>query len=97
MRKHLIPCLSIGVPVLHGDVVYGTGFPQFQRVVPSILKPSFLLFLADIEVVFQDLNPGADQHVLERKDVFDELLILFVGAEPHHSFDACPIVPASIE
>ena len=58
----------------------------------------FLLFpLADVEVVFDDRDPRAHQHVLELRDGLDKQLMLFAGTEAHHVFDACPVVPAAIE
>jgi hypothetical protein len=65
--------------------------------VPPIPKSPLLLLLADVEVVFQNLNSGTNQHVLEGKDGFHEALVFTVGAEFHHPFHTRPIVPASIE
>ena len=64
---------------------------------PPIPQSPLLFLFADVEVVFQNLNSRADQHVLQRQDVLHEALILAFCAELHHSFHARPIVPASIK
>ena len=62
-----------------------------------VLQSLLLLLLANVEVVFQNLNYSTNQHVLERKTVVHEVLILAVGAVFHDPFHARLIVPAPIE
>ena len=62
-----------------------------------IRKSPLLLLLANVEVVLENLNSVADQHVLEWKDIFHEALVFAFGAEFHHPLHARPIVPAPIE
>ena len=64
---------------------------------PPIPEPPLLLLFADVEVVFENLKSGADQHVLQGQNILHEALILTFCAELHHSFHARPIVPASIK
>lgn len=63
----------------------------------AILQSPFLLLLADVQVVFQNLNFRTDQHMLERKNFFQEPLALPARAKPHDPFHARSIVPTSIE
>ena len=41
--------------------------------------------------------PGPGEHGLELGDLAQELLVLRVGAEPHHPLDAGPVVPGAVE
>ena len=52
--------------MLDGGRIDGTDLPLLEQIFLPIPEPLLLLFLANIQVVFQNLNSGTDQHMLER-------------------------------
>jgi hypothetical protein len=72
---------------------------NFQRFSGSWFRDSKRLrcFPADREPVFEEFDPGSDQHPLELGAAAEELLVLCLGAEPHHPLDIGAVVPTPIE
>lgn len=95
--QHQVAGLRISVPVLDGDVIDGTGLPLLERVAPAISKAPLLLLFTDIQIVFEYLDSGADQHVFERDDFFEKAFGIFFRAKAHYLFNTRAIVPAAIE
>ena len=70
---------------------------MLQRILASVIQPSFLFFLTNIQIVFKQLDSGLGEHVFEFRHHLHEFLVLLVGAEAHHTLDAGAVVPASVE
>src|SRR5262249_27976161 len=60
-------------------------------------KTAFLLFVADLEPVFDQLNTAVDNEQLELGADLEKTVVLVVGAEAHDAFDAGPVVPAAVK
>src|SRR3546814_1631939 len=82
--KHLVSRSAVGGPVLDRLSINGAHLPLFQRVLTPILEAPLLFVPADIKVIFEQLDAGLDQHVLELEHGLHELLVFVISAEPHH-------------
>src|SRR5271166_339522 len=56
-----------------------------------------LLLLRHIEPVLQQNDAVVDNEVFENGTAFEKLLVLLLGAEPHHMLDTGAVVPATVE
>ena len=63
--EHLVLGLAVFDPPAPGFQVHGAEFPTLQGVGDSLSEPGFLLFIAYREPVFDQDNPGMNQHFLE--------------------------------
>src|ERR1700733_7157910 len=77
--------------------VHRAQLPAAHRIVDARLEAAVLLRVGDREPVLDELDPRARQHVLEVGTRAHELLVLALGAEAHHPFDAGAVVPGSVE
>src|SRR6516165_5949570 len=84
-------------PMLCCDSIDGARLPPLQWIGLAIAQSRLLLFPADVQVVFHDLNARADEHVFEGKDLTKKAFVFLVGAKPHDVLDAGPVVPTPVE
>ena len=96
-RQHLVACRAVVVPVLLSHGIDRAHLPLFERIAAACGQAFFLLGLADIEVVLEQVNAGTQQHLLEGRHRFHERLVLRVVAKAHNALDAGAVVPAAIE
>ena len=95
--EHFVARFRIFLPVLCRFLVDRADFPLLERVGFTVAQASFLLALADVEVIFDQGEARVEQQLLEQHDVRHEVLVFGVGAEAHDPFDPGAIVPAAVE
>jgi len=83
--------------MLRRHLVDRADFPLAQRIVPALVEPLLLLVPVNVEIIFEQTDPGIDQHPLEYRRVFEEGPDLRLGTEAHDPFDAGPVVPGAVE
>ena len=83
--------------MLLGNLVNRARFLLLERVPPAIAQAPLLFLLADVQVVFENLNVRADEHVFERDNFLEKALSFGLGAETHHPFDTGTILPTAVE
>ena len=71
--------------------------PAAGGVPGPLVEATFLLLVADGEPVFQQDDPGADEHPLELRAGPQELRVLLLGAEAHDVLHPRPVVPTPVE
>ncbi len=96
-QEHLIAGGAVRFPELLRLRVEGADFPLRQRVALARFEALLLLVLRDVEVVLEEADAGADEHVLEAQDGLHELVILRIGTEAHDALDAGAVVPGAVE
>src|SRR5262249_23532377 len=77
--------------------VHRTQLPLPQRVVDAGVESSFLFLLVDLEPYFYQHDPGVDNVAFSGGANRQKMFMLMFVYKPHHVFDACPVVPTSIE
>ena len=85
------------VPVFERLIVDRADPPLFQRIGLAIRQALLLLPLTDVEVVHQEPDVGAHQHLLEVRHRAHEIFMLRLSATAHHPLDAGAVVPAAVE
>ena len=95
--EHDLLRLGVVLPAAARLEVHRAQFPLLERVVDAAQEARVLLFVGDREPVLDELDARADQHLLELGHRTEELLVLLVGAEPHHPLHAGAVVPAAVE
>lgn len=94
--KHFVARVAVIVPAPQRALVNGADLPLLERINPPICQ-SFLLFgFRYVEIILEKLRSGATEHALEWQNGAHELLVFCIRAEPHHLFDAGPVVPAAV-
>lgn len=79
-RQHRIPRNGIALPVLDRDAIDLAFLPLPQRVLRPLLNPSALLFLRDIEIIFDQMHAAMVEQALEPgRD--DEELLMFASVQ----------------
>ena len=68
-----------------------------QGVIYAGLKAPLLLFVADLEPVFDQVDSIRYNELFEHGAAFHEVTVLFLRAEPHDIFHSRAVVPAPIE
>src|SRR4051812_48063902 len=63
----------------------------------ATLETAGLLLRAHLEPVLEQDDPGIDPGLLHGGYLLEESLGLLRRAEPHHTLDARPVVPAPVE
>src|SRR5579883_1563264 len=96
-REHEIAPMAVLGPELRRLGVDRAQLPLLQRILAALLEPPLLLALADIEIVFEEADAGADEHLLEGGHGLEEFARLGLGAEAHHRLDAGAVVPTPVE
>jgi hypothetical protein len=69
----------------------------FPGLLDPRLKSASLLLIVHREPVLQELDVVGDDFLFESRTDLEEALVLRIGAEPHHLFYPCPVVPTTIE
>src|SRR3984885_15418770 len=95
--EHDLLGLGVGLPAAPRFEVHRRKFPLLERVVDAHEKAHVLLVVGDREPVFDQHDPRTHEQALEVGYGLEEVLVLFVGAEAHHPFDASAVVPAAVE
>ncbi len=83
--------------LLREGKIHRAELPLPQRIFDAGLEAAFLLFVADLQPEFDQGDPGLTEVLLELGTELQEASVLFLGAKPHHFFDACPVVPTAIQ
>jgi hypothetical protein len=82
---------------LRDSTSIGDRLPLLQGVLDPHGETELLLVIGDREPVFQQDDPGADQHLLELRHRAEKLLAVVFGAETHDPLNAGAVVPAAVE
>ncbi len=95
--EHGVAGGAVVFPVLLRGGVDRTHLPLLERIGEPILEALFLFGLVDVEVVLEQLNTRAHQHLLERRHRLHEFLVLRLGAKAHHPLHPGAVVPTAVE
>jgi len=68
-----------------------------QRIIDARSKTALLLFVADLQPVFDQQDAIVDNKQFELRAHLEEAAMLCLRAETHYVLDAGPVVPAAIE
>ena len=85
------------VPAVQRRQVHGAEFPLAHGVDAADREPGDLLLARHREPELDQGDAGAHEHALELRRLPHELVVLLVGAEAHHPFDAGAVVPTAVE
>ena len=80
--EHEIARAGILEPLAARREVHRTEFPLTERIVDSRLEPAFLLFIADLEPDFNELDAGIDDVLLHFGAELEEALVSFLEQNP---------------
>src|SRR5215472_7834064 len=96
-QEHLVAGTAVVAPVPLCRLVHRAQLPLLERVAAPLPEPPRLLGAADVEVVLEEVDARAHQHLLEARDRLEEGLVLGARAELHDVLDAGAVVPAAVE
>src|SRR6202007_2137317 len=94
---HHVARPGVVVPALIRLDIHRAELPLPQRIVDPRLKASLLLRLADLEPQLDQDDAPVDDVPLHSRAELEEALMIPLGAEAHHIFNAGTIVPAPVE
>src|SRR5579871_4977116 len=96
-REHRITRSRIVVPTTVRFQIHAAKLPDFPGIIDAFAKSASLFFLAHFEPIFDQRDTGFDDISLPGRTYFEESLVFFVRAKPHHPLNAETVIPTPVE
>src|SRR5258708_13263296 len=93
--EHRVARPAVVLPMLDRRLVDRADLPLLERIRAAVLQTFLLLVFADVEIIFEELDPRPFEQPLEGRHRLEKLLVLLLGAKPHHPLTPAPVVPPS--
>src|SRR5690348_17649002 len=97
MFEHEVARPRVVVPPPERLQIHWTEFPLPNGIINASAETPFLLLLSNLQPNLDKARSALNDKLLYDGTKRKKSLVLFVSTESHDIFDACSIVPASIE
>src|SRR5258708_31625516 len=95
--EHRVARPAVVLPMLDRGLVERAVLPLLERIRAAVLQTLLLLVFADVEKVFEELDPRSLEQPLEGRHRLEKFLVFVLSAEPHDALDPGAVVPAAVE